>query len=291
MDRLTSILLVAGLGCFVFAFLLSGLYPWMITDAKKPEATIAEVAANVTPDFRLLKEAYPVTFNRAFPRAEEALTTQDLIGVPDDDPRRATSEAAWKEAHAAALKRGRDLYVAEACWHCHSQYLRYVSNEEQRWGRVRTAADDNNALQRPVLWGTRRVGPDLTNEGGRRSNDWHVAHLYDPESTSPGSIMQGYTWYFQEGYQVVRGIDPDKAEREGLASSITYPYPGLYETEAAANEAMASIQAALPPNLRGEADRLSVAKAEGPDGDALALVAYIQWLGTWTDADREGAEQ
>ena len=290
MDRVTQILLVAGVGCFVFSVLLSGLYPYLITDATQPEATILEVASPATPDFRALKDAYPVTFAAAFEDADACLTTKDLVGVPEGDPRRTASEDAWTRAHAEALERGRNVYIAEACWHCHSQFVRPVANEEQRFGRIRTPADDNNALQRPVLWGTRRVGPDLTNEGGRRSNDWHVAHLMDPQFTSPGSVMPTYPWLFREGYSVHRTINSDTAEIEGLPDDVTYPYPGVYDTEAAAQAVADELYENPPPNLEDEVEDLVVKPGIGPDGDGLSLIAYLQWLGTWDDS-RRGEKQ
>jgi cbb3-type cytochrome c oxidase subunit II len=286
MDRFTSVLLVAGLGCFALAFVLSGIYPWMITDAKEPEATIEEVAYDVTTEFKQLKEMYPVAFSEHFPRAEDCLTDQDLAGVSQDDPRRAESEDAWREAHAYALRKGRNEYIGQVCWHCHSQYVRPVANEEQRFGRVLTAADDNNELQRPVLWGTRRVGPDLTHEGGRRSNDWHIAHFWDPQSTSPDSIMPAYTWFFDDGYQVYRQIDPEKAQREGIDPSREYPVPGVYATQADAEAALERIKAATPDNLAAERDRLVVRESKGPNEIGLSITAYLQWLGTWDASKR-----
>jgi cbb3-type cytochrome c oxidase subunit II len=281
MDRLTTVLIVAGLAFFGLAFALSGFYPWMITDARHPEATIAQLAERVTPEFRQLKAQFPVEFDAGFPGGADALTEAQLAGVPADDPRRAKSEAAWRSAYAVALRDGRDIYVAEACWHCHSQYVRKVANEDIRFGKVRDAEHYNTALDRPVMWGTRRVGPDLTNEGGLRSNDWHVAHLYDPRSTSPGSVMPAYTWYFHEGWQVFRRIDPDVATRGGLPADQAYALPGLYPTEAEATAAIERARASMPESLAAERDRLEVRQATGPDRDALALVSYLQWLGTW----------
>jgi cytochrome c oxidase cbb3-type subunit II len=283
MDRLASVLIVAAFGCFVLSVLLSAVYPWALTDAKRPEATIADLATKVTPEFRQLKEQHPTEF-AAYPRAAEALTSRELDGAPDDDPRRAASEAAWRAAYARALRDGRDIYVAEACWHCHSQYVRPVANEEQRFGPVRTAAHYDTALDRPVMWGTRRVGPDLTNEGGLRSNDWHVAHLHDPRSTSPGSVMPAYTWYFHEGRRVARRIDPAVADRESLDPSRSYPYPGLYASDAEAKAALDGIAASLPVGLAAERERLFVESAVGPTTDGLSLIAYLQWLGTWEPA-------
>jgi len=102
------------------------------------------------------------------------------------------------EAYHDGLRRGRDLYVREACWHCHSQYVRPVSGESLMYGNVSTPGEYENELNRPQLFGTRRVGPDLTREAGKRTNDWHFVHLYNPKAVEPASIMPGYTWYFDE---------------------------------------------------------------------------------------------
>lgn len=280
MDRLRSVLLFAAFGCFALSFVLSAVYPWAITDARHPEATIPELARRVTAEFRQLKEQYPVEFAE-LPRAGEALTELELAGVPADDPRRARSEEAWQTAYARALRDGRDVYVAEACWHCHSQFVRPVANEDRRFGEIRRSEHYNTSLDRPVLWGTRRVGPDLTNEGGLRTNDWHVAHLWSPQSTSPGSVMPRYTWYFHEGWQVRRRIDRAAADRENVDASQSFPYPGLHATEAEARAAMEKIAAALPPTRAAEGTRLFVEKSTGPTVEGVSLVAYLQWLGTW----------
>jgi cbb3-type cytochrome c oxidase subunit II len=282
MDRLSRVLLFAGFGCFAFAFVLSCLYPWLLTDGAAPEATIAQLAEHVPPDFKALKDGYPVSFAQAFPQAGAALTPRELLGVAADDPRRAASEVAWRGAYAEALQRGRDVYVSDGCWHCHSQYVRPVANEEQRFGPVLPAANDNNALQRPVLWGTRRVGPDLTHEGGLRSDDWQVAHLWNPQDTSPDSIMPRYTWFFRDGFQVRRRVAPDTAEREGLDPQASYPIPGVHASEAEAQAALERHRAGLPSSLAAEKDRLFVAPGREPNTRGLALVAYLQWLGTWT---------
>jgi cytochrome c oxidase cbb3-type subunit 2 len=278
MDRMGSIILVAGLGCFAFAFLLSGIYPWAITDAKVPTATLEQLAEDVPIEFRDLKDAYPVSFRERFPRADEAHTSRELAGQPDLD----VGEDAWRENYAQALRDGRDLYISEVCWHCHSQYVRPVANEAQRFGPVQLADHDNNELQRPQLWGTRRVGPDLTHEGRKRSNDWHVAHFWNPDDVSPGTVMPRYRWLFREGWEVRRQIDPGKADRGRLSEDRSYPYPGLWPTRAEAEQALETIRANLPSSLAADSERLFVAEAAGPNGEALSLIAYLQWLGTWT---------
>jgi cbb3-type cytochrome c oxidase subunit II len=287
MDRATNIIAWAGVGCFVLSVLLSAVYPYIITDAQHHEATILEVANPPTPDFRELKELYPIAFNMGFETSKDCLTNRELAELSEGDPLRAKSDEAWVQAHAKALQRGRDIYVSEACWHCHSQFVRPVANEEQRFGRIRTPRDDNNSLQRPVLWGTRRVGPDLTNLGGRRSNDWHVAHFENPQGPSPGSVMPTYPWFFRKGYEVRRLIESDTAERESLDADRTYSYPGLYESKAEAEQVAKDLYDNPPANLEDEVENLSVQEATGPTSDALCLIAYLQWLGTWNPEERE----
>lgn len=286
MDRLTSILIGAGLLCFGLAFALSGLYPWLITDAREPEATIEQVAHAVSPEFRRLKEVYPAAFDRAFASASDCVVDRDLAGVPADDPRRTKSDAAWRVAYADALRKGRDRYVGEACWHCHSQFVRSaggrpVANEDVRFGRVSEARDDNNVLQRPVMWGTRRVGPDLTREGGLRTNDWHVAHFWNPADTSPGSVMPRYTWFFDDGFEVRRRAEPDTADRAGIPRDTSYRVASGFASAADAERGLAAIAAALPDSRAEEKGRLFVADAKVPNETGLAVIAYLQWLGTW----------
>jgi cytochrome c oxidase cbb3-type subunit 2 len=138
--------------------------------------------------FRDLAERYPEQFSVAF-------------GEPTE------------ETCAEALRLGRQIYIGEACWHCHSQFVRPVSNESLRYGPVSQSHEYDNELQRPVMFGTRRVGPDLSREGGRRGNDWHAVHFYKPSVVSSNSPMPEYPWFFDGS--------PDKPNRRGLAL-ITY---------------------------------------------------------------------
>ncbi len=100
------------------------------------------------------------------------------------------------EEYKAALTKGRDLYIAEACWHCHSQFVRPTANESLRYGPVSMPGEYQNSLNLPQLFGTRRVGPDLSRESGKKSNDWQYAHLYKPTNIVPQSVMPSYSWYF-----------------------------------------------------------------------------------------------
>lgn len=306
MDRLTFILTAAGLGCFILAFLLSGVYPYLITDAEEPEATVLEVTRDVSPHFKEMKDSYPVVFRKAFgDKTDVMLTPVEIAELPESPEKAETirkSDEAWNAAYAMAVQKGRNIYIGEACWHCHSQYVRPVSNEEQRFGPVLSARHYNNALQRPVMFGTRRVGPDLTHEGGKRTNDWHVAHFWDPQSTSPDSIMPRFVWYTREGYQVRRYVSEETADQQGLPLDHSNPVAGrmpievdgearsvrlsgIYDTEQEAKAAIALVQENPPANLESEMERLFVGKGRGPNEEGLMLIAYIQWLGTWNPSE------
>lgn len=175
MERFYTLVFVAGIGCFAVAITLSMIFPWMTIQSyhDMEYQTLEDLSRTPSTAFVELSESYPEAFAEAY-------------GEPSS------------ESYAEALQLGRDLYVGQACWHCHSQYVRPVSNEEQRFGPVSTAAEYQNALSQPHLWGTRRVGPDLTREGGKRSNDWHIAHLIRPKNVVPSSVMPDYGYYFED---------------------------------------------------------------------------------------------
>lgn len=179
----SGVFLVAGLFFFALAFVVMGLLPWTIY-ADNPEQTMEDIVSKgMVPEFADLAERWPDRFEEHFP-----------AGV---------TLASYSEA----LELGRRIYVGEACWHCHSQQIRPVSNEDIRWGPRSHAREYQNVLQRPVLFGTRRVGPDLSREGARRTNDWHVAHFYKPQAVVPTSVMPRYPWFFDdEGYPNKRGF-------------------------------------------------------------------------------------
>lgn len=186
----SGILLIGGLGFFLFAFLSNALVPILLY-RDLPEQSLEQLAdnQNLIYQFEDLSLRYPEPFKRYY-------------GEPN------------QENLAQALELGHRIYVGEGCWHCHSQFVRPVSNESVRWGKVASSDEYQNVLNRPVMWGTRRVGPDLSREGGRRGNDWHAVHFHDPTSLSPGSPMPRYPWFFDED-------DPSKPNKRGLAI-ITY---------------------------------------------------------------------
>ncbi len=117
--------------------------------------------------------------------------------------------------NAAQVRRGRQIYIREGCWHCHSQFVRPIGNEESRYGPVSEARE--SAYDVPQLFGTRRIGPDLAREAGRRPDDWHYAHLFDPRHTVPKSVMPNYPWLFRRDRD---GKPVPTAEGEALVAYL-----------------------------------------------------------------------
>jgi cbb3-type cytochrome oxidase cytochrome c subunit len=96
--------------------------------------------------------------------------------------------------YAALAAKGRKIYMREGCWYCHSMYLRAVAGEDRRWGPVSEFGE--YAYDLPHLFGTRRIGPDLTRVGGKYGDDWHEAHFFNPRIVVPDSVMPRFTWLF-----------------------------------------------------------------------------------------------
>lgn len=174
MERFGGVFLVAGLAFFGFAFVAMGVIPYVHFKDLRIQ-TVDQLAPTVMAEFTDLERRYPAAFARCFP------------------------QGATLENCSQALLEGRDVYIAEGCWHCHSQFVRPVSNEDVRWGKISAPGEYHNELQLPQLFGTRRVGPDLTRQAGVHTNDWHVAHLYNPRSVSPTSVMPPFPWFFEAG--------------------------------------------------------------------------------------------
>jgi hypothetical protein len=172
MKQFATIALIVGIGLFAFGTFWQAVAPWLSLKGI-PAKSMEQIAENIPPEFYMLASDYPEEFRRYF-------------GEP--------SKASFIEA----LKTGKEIYIAEACWHCHSQFVRPVSNEEMRYGKVSYPSEYQNLMQLPQLLGTRRVGPDLIRESGVHSNDWHVAHFKNPPAVTPGSVMPKYIWFYDK---------------------------------------------------------------------------------------------
>jgi cytochrome c oxidase cbb3-type subunit I/II len=160
---------------------------------------------------------------------------------------------------------GRDLYVANGCYNCHSQMVRPILSETKRYGEYSKPGEF--VYDHPFQWGSRRIGPDLAREGGKQSNLWHVLHFQDPRQVTPNSIMPTYAGLLE------RRIDFDAIEaRVRAMKRLGVPYDAEIGRAAELARAQARQIAA------------EVAEQKGPAGledkEVVALVAYLQRLGT-----------
>ncbi len=149
---------------------------------------------------------------------------------------------------ALALE-GRDIYIREGCHVCHTQMIRPFRSETERYGHYSVAGEQ--VYEHPFLWGSKRTGPDLARVGGRYSDEWHRAHLYNPRDVVPVSNMPAFPWLFQN---VVTG--KDTAAKMTALRRVGVPYTD------------ADIAAAAAPFAGGDVKEVD------------ALVAYLQQLGT-----------
>ena len=160
---------------------------------------------------------------------------------------------------------GRDIYIREGCNNCHSQLVRPFRSETERYGEYSKAGE--YVYDHPFLWGSKRTGPDLHREGGKYPNLWHYLHMENPRSMSPGSIMPPYPWLLENTLDVSLMTKKINAMR-----TLGVPYPEGYENQATDDLMKQAEAIALDLQKNG-------APAE-PDKEIIALIAYLQRLGT-----------
>jgi cytochrome c oxidase cbb3-type subunit I/II len=160
---------------------------------------------------------------------------------------------------------GRDIYIREGCYTCHSQMIRTFDFEAKRYGDASTMAD--SMYDHPFQWGSKRTGPDLAREGGRYPNLWHYRHMIDPRSVSAGSIMPPFAALATSEVDASR-----TAEKMHALRSVGVPYGDEDIASAERDEALQASQ--VVDNLHGD----GVADAN-PKSELVALIAYLQRLG------------
>lgn len=162
---------------------------------------------------------------------------QDMVNEPVDG----------LKPYTALQLEGRDIYIREGCVQCHSQMIRPFRAETERYGHYSVAGE--SVYEHPFLWGSKRTGPDLARVGGRYSDDWHRAHLYNPRNVVPESKMPAYPWLVENKLD-----GKDTVAKMKALSWLGVPYTA--------------------EDLKG-----AVAAVEGKT-EMDALVAYLQVLGT-----------
>ncbi|MBE7638729.1 cytochrome-c oxidase, cbb3-type subunit I [Salegentibacter sp. BLCTC] len=179
---------------------------------------------------------------------------------------------------------GRDIYIREGCVSCHSQMIRPFRSEVERYGEYSKAGE--YVYDYPFLWGSKRTGPDLMRVGGKYSDNWHLNHMYDPQSTSAGSIMPAYKWLITD--ELDKGDTESKME---ALRSLGVPY--TQEEIDNAQQWMTEQGTQIEKNLYADPDFVETYEAEKEfaakngkefvemrNREIVALIAYLQRLGT-----------
>ena len=175
---------------------------------------------------------------------------------------------------------GRNIYVREGCYLCHSQMIRHLRDEVERYGHYSLAAE--SMYDRPFQWGSKRTGPDLARVGAKYSDDWHRDHLRNPRSVVPGSVMPDYSWLEKTE------LDYSHIDRD-LAVQAELGVPYTPEMIASARKDVETQATTDSPDAADLAKRYPKVNARDFDGDprhiteADALIAYLQMLGTLVD--------
>jgi cytochrome c oxidase cbb3-type subunit II len=175
---------------------------------------------------------------------------------------------------------GRDIYIREGCYLCHSQMIRSLRDEVERYGHYSLAAE--SMYDHPFQWGSKRTGPDLARVGGKYTDAWHVAHLADPRSVVPQSIMPTYS------FLMTTPLDT----RELLDVVTTNRVVGVPYSDDMVKNVMTDLQAQVKPDSPEAAElvkrypkavvrKFNPASSEITEGDAV--IAYLQMLGTLVD--------
>jgi cytochrome c oxidase cbb3-type subunit 2 len=174
-------------------------------------------------------------------------------------------------------QRGRDIYVREGCYLCHSQMIRALRDEVERYGHYSLAAE--SMYDHPFQWGSKRIGPDLARVGGKYSSEWHYAHLINAQSVVPESLMPHYAFLAETPLKTA-----DLQARLRTLRAVGVPY-----TDEDVADAQADLRAQADPNADATELLKRYPKAAVVPGDGRvvtemdALVAYLQVLGTMVD--------
>ena len=184
-------------------------------------------------------------------------------------------------AYTPLEQAGRDIYLREGCYGCHSQMVRTLRDEVERYGHYSLAAE--SMYDHPFQWGSKRTGPDLARVGGKYSDQWQAEHLVNPRAVVPESIMPGYPWLAQNKLDA-----HDLAERLKTLRMVGVPY-----TDEMIAKAKQDLVAQINPDSRAARElqrrypKARVSKFDGQPGteptELDALIAYLQVLGTLVD--------
>jgi cytochrome c oxidase cbb3-type subunit I/II len=220
------------------------------------------------------------------PLFEPSARTDEVTAVVRTD----LGQLKWMHTEATdytpVQQHGRRVYLREGCWYCHSQYVRPVTGETRRWGPVSEAGE--YAYDTPHLFGTRRIGPDLTRVGLKYSDEWHYAHFWNPRVLTPESIMAPYRGLFDTPRQAVKLVDGADGTRTLENNALTQRYFNFASKDQIKLTPNSDALLFVPLQARDKAPVILIPNKEfGGDSvtlaaeteDLHALVAYVQKLG------------
>ncbi|WP_298436380.1 cytochrome-c oxidase, cbb3-type subunit II [uncultured Jannaschia sp.] len=268
----------------------------MSTDPRDPNydpeddpkvVTAAEGLAEGRVPNELPPETETITFHQRFERNATLLLVGSLVvvaigGIVEIAPlfwlENTIEEVEGMRPYTPLELAGRDIYIREGCYVCHSQMIRPMRDEVERYGHYSLAAE--SMYDHPFQWGSKRTGPDLARVGLRYSDEWHVDHLMDPQSVVPESIMPKYAF--------LAGSRLETGQTEALVA--THALVGVPYTEEMIEMAAADIRVQADPDADwdGLLERYPSAQVRNFDGlpaltEMDALVAYLQMMGTLVD--------
>ncbi len=184
---------------------------------------------------------------------------------------------------------GRDIYVREGCYSCHSQMVRPFRDEVERYGHYSLAAE--SMYDHPFQWGSKRTGPDLARVGGRYSDEWHVQHLQDPQSVVPESVMPQYGFLAETDLEI-----GDPSAQLTALRRVGVPYSDR-DIDEARSDLVLQAGASTEGDVDDFLERYPKVQVRDFDGNPSritemdALVAYLQMLGTLVDFDSAAARE
>ena len=161
---------------------------------------------------------------------------------------------------------GRDIYLREGCYNCHSQMIRPIESETLRYGTY--SRPEESKYDHPFQWGSKRTGPDLARVGGKYPDLWHFRHMLDPREVSPGSIMPSYPWLYRDktDFSIMR-----RKLRVMKQLGVPYTEEEIEQAEFSARaEGLAIAQGLTEQGI----------PAGSADKEIMALISYLQRLGT-----------
>jgi cytochrome c oxidase cbb3-type subunit 2 len=177
---------------------------------------------------------------------------------------------------------GYNIYIREGCYNCHSQQIRPLRDEVARYGHYSLAAE--SMYDHPFQWGSKRTGPDLARVGGKYSDEWHVAHLVNPRSVVPESIMPSYSFLMQNGAKLY-DLEDHLAALKTIGDPYTDEMVKVAEKDASV-QALGEARADISGLQTRYGEKVNARDFDGQPNfisEMDALVAYLQVLGTMVD--------